>query len=698
MQAKDTRSATIALFGGGGAQAAAIDLSMIDADLALFLDVRNELGNGVSLDERVIPIALAEGESVGSLLAKFEGNPEFTDACHILKNRPGDLAQGLAQTPVLGAMAFQDLPTLAGTMEQVLNQVRRLTNGAPERVRIITLGSNSGGTGRGTILQATKALVDVLHSSTDAVINLLHTRIGCQTFTGLGGHIRGNNAIGLQEDLVHVMSPEYGQREVRSLLCLELPIVGEDKQKRDSYVRLVYQALMAPETQLAIGRREVNLAVTAGAFGRMSTVQAGIWEMPGRVNLTATAAVALVPEIRKLIDEKILNVGQPDIRVSVDLTTIRQSEHQELIDIVARKRQLPADAWERYIQSQLHTSTAVYVTTDSDLPLPSVLTAGLARSVAAFRKRRDFLYALEDVAKSALADMKHLEAKTAIQLEQAKRSIAKVLAVFYPRNLMQWIVAAVKLMLSSRGKQLAQLKSGLEVYARLEERLARVQAEREAITTGLEEIKMAVVAHEKLLRDTLDWLIQESGYEGVVNGLLTFRELDEVFGALLVGRFSQDKERFRQAILKAIRGVTRQGLAMVLGVDDSSSLNMTRVLTVAPPLITPPWGGKRQRGTPREFLVIPPVSEELKLQLQQELVSLGSRSQLLQTETVVGGIAVVAIDVHLVDNLDDIMTTQYAVDREKVRGSHQELLAKVPGNSGEVELGAILEQIKQGGI
>ncbi|HCX90025.1 MAG TPA: hypothetical protein DHT43_05800 [Deltaproteobacteria bacterium] len=696
MQAKSSGGeVTIAVFCGGGAQAAAADLDMIAADLGVSFDVPSELGDGMVLDERIIPVPLAEGESIGSLLAKFSTDPRFTRACEILATRPGDLTQGLAQTPVLGAMAYHDLPDLARVWDQVLNRVRFLTNGAPERIRLVVLGSNSGGTGRGVMLLATQSLVSALHDSTDAVVNVQHLRIGAQTFNGLGAHIRGNNAVGTIEDLARVMGTDHGLREVRSFTGLELPMVEEDKSLRDKFVRLVLQALLSPSAQLAIGRRDVNLAVTAGPYGRLSTVQAGIWSLSDQINLAASAAVVILPEVRSLMEEPVLKIAAPKMKVTTDSSVTKTADHQGLVSIAIRGGHLPADVWDRYIVSHYQVQGAIFVKTgEQDLPLTNTLASGLPKSVESYRQRRALLHALRSAAQAKLESVRGEEARVQLQMGVARNTLDKALGVLFPRTLIQKILALFSMLFSSRGKQVALLKASLEVYARLERRLAGLQAERQAYEDAVTRVNRAIELYESYLRQAHEWLMEETGNEGAITGLFTFRGLADVFSNLLVARFSNDKKRFKSAVAKAISGVTRDGLARMLGADDTSSLSLARVMMGNPPVITPPWGGKRQRAKPRSFLVIPPVTEELSIQLQQALQDLGATCQLLQTETVVGGVAVVALDLQLVDGVDDVLTTQYRVDLKRAQASTLDVLARVPGNPSEAELQAVVEKLE----
>jgi len=688
----NTGEVTIALFCGGGCQVVSTNLDIIGAGIGLFFDVPMELRDGVKLDSRVIPVPLAEKESVGSLLAKYKRDERFVRACQILEDRPGDLTQGLAQTPILGAMAYDQLH-LEKVWDEVLNRVRAITNGAPEHIRVIVLGSNSGGTGRGTLLKTSRALVEKLHEATDAVVNVQHVRIGAQTFNGLGRHIRSNNAF-VVEDLAHVLSHDHLEREVRHFLGLELPMVVENKAARDTYVRLVLQALLAPQTQETVGRRDVNMALT-GAFGRLNTVQAGFWMLSDQVNLSASAAVALIPGVQGLLNELVTNLPMPRVEVSVRLTR-QDPKYDELVKLALRKADLPTDYWGQMVETKFQPYTAVIVSApgqEEAVPIANLLVTNLPKTLDGYRLRRSYLASLKKAMEQALNEAKQAESRLDMQYQTACQQVEKVIRLLFPPNIFWKIVSY----LMGRPKNVIKLKAALQVLGRIEEQRANSRVRREALDSALESVDQAIKEHQEYVEQVHTWLLKTAKSEGVIPDLFTFCPIEEAFSGLMLGRFSNDEGRFQMSLVDTIDGVTREGLGMILGVADPTALNLARKMSEEAPIITPAWGGKRRRGNCRSLIVVPPTNEELFMQLQQALQDLEATAQLVQTDTVAGGVAVVQLHVYFVEDISDIWTTQYRADLVEAEQGGLDVLARIPGNAGKKELLAILKRVANGG-
>ncbi len=647
---------TIALLAGGGCKAAAENLPAIGADFGLYLDVQMELGDGFSPDPKLKLVSLAEGESVGSLIGQFMQDERFAPACQLLRSRPGDLTQGLAQTPVLGAMAFEALECFDSVVQQLLVEVRALCNGAPERIRILTLGSNSGGTGRGVLLKATRALAEVFNTSTDAVVSIQQIRIGAQTFNGLGRHIRDNNAIGVEADLGYTLSPYHGTREVRSLFGLELPMVGPDKASRDRYVRYLMQALLAEETQEYLGRQDVNEAVTS-QFGRVNTAHAGIWQIP-ELSLEAAAAAVLLPQVNSLLEEPDSQV-ELAVEVAVTVETTVANEHDELVRRASLKADRPGN-WREMIKSKFDAETLVFVHLDEGrVPVDNVGNTELPKSLQAYREERDLILSVLAQLETELAKTHKEIARLKARLQHVEETLEESIVVLFPSN---WIEKG-KAMMANRAKDLMAFKSRLKAHQKLQKQLEEANAMAEVLYHSLESMnrkRADWVGRIELLKN---WLMTSAETSQSLVGLVKVSELDQVFADLVKARVTNRRSRFTNVLTTAVVEVTRKGLTKILGLEvDAGDLAMVEAMS-EPQVVTPPWGGRRRKHG-RLLLVLPQVDEQLFRDLQQAAEDLDADFSIVKMDTV--NMSVVLFEVFFVTEQGDYLTTQYKADLAQV--------------------------------
>lgn len=693
---------TIALLCGGGCRGAAVNLDIVGADLGVYFDVPQEIAS-LSLDRRVIPVPLAEGETVGSLVAKFASDSDFQEVCPILSARSGDLAQGLGQTPVLGVMAYEDLKLkgqLAQLWQEVLDKVRELTNGAPERVIILVLGSNSGGTGRGMLLRAASDLVETLRE-TEAVVVVEHVRVGAQTFNGLGHHIPLNNGVGVTEDLTGVLGPP-AEREIRYLFGVELPMVREDTAARDRYTQLYLQAWAAGGVQEALGRSGAARVLTE-TFGRIRISQAGFWTLPGAINPMASAAARLQPDVQALIADQSGSTGILrgfELRPSARVSLARPADRAGLLTLARTPHKtLPADYWTQHVAQEYEHSGAVRaVAQGQEMPLGTMLVS-LPNTIGSFRERRRFLFGLFREIQRRLGETRQ-EVETAQRgLNRTRRSINSVLRHLFPRpisarGLIAFLAAVLHILQSLdallRRAAVRSLEEFLDTYDRLEGDLEELKAREEVLVAAGDAVRQKINEHEAVLERIQRWLLEVTQQEGVALGLFRVRGLDEgVFADLLLASQSNSHSYFETAVWRSLIGVTRQGLGAillgteVLGASDLSAEVLALQLSEEPPELTPPWGGKVRRDSPQALVVMPPVSQDLLVELQQALRNIGSPLQLVTADTVSGGVAAVLLRIYSVSDRDALLTRQYRGGFARAVQEHWYPLARATGSADE---------------
>ncbi|MDI7276176.1 MAG: hypothetical protein QME94_09360, partial [Anaerolineae bacterium] len=170
-----------------------------------------------------------------------------------------------------------------------------------------------------------------------------------------------------------------------------------------------------------------------------------------------------------------------------------------------------------------------------------------------------------------------------------------------------------------------------------------------------------------------------------------YRALDEevsdrqtAFEALLRASRTDNRERLYQALRDMARGVTLAGLASILRLGpDADALAIVTRLDGEPEEQGPFWGGmpRPEAETDQRIRVLPPLEGDVLRALQQAKDEVGSDLQLVCTESMAGGIGVVAIDTYLVKRWADLLPPEYQQDLLATLSSADAVaLAHVPGS------------------
>lgn len=691
---------------GGSFEVLGVNPDIGGGDLVVAIDTAGELAR-LPQDSRVIRVTLARRHTVKSLVGKLAKSRGFQSARRALHNHQGDLADGLGRIPALGAMAFEELRLtgrLDRVLEEILVRVRQLTNGAPGRIKVRICCSNSGGTGHGIAHKVAAALVKKLES-TQAVIVVEHLRVGAQTYNGLGrDYIRFNNGAGVAEDIKAVMLPPTGN-EICYLDVCELPMPNDPKDKsfRDRYAGLYLQARLAEETQEVLVRGRTFIR----PLDRITVSQAGFWVLPASINPTASAAARLLPEVTGLLGDHTGNTGilpNFELVVSVEVEAVKESNYSELVTLVKTPGwALPSGYWNQYIAAQYgHLGEVRVVVQGQEMPLGAMLVS-LPNTIGSFKDRLRFLFGLRQDVQQRLEEIqqgKQGVSEVAGQLDKMQQSIDNVAGRLYPgvfpaKDLMSRVTAFIRsildLMAGVRGREtlVKALESFLKTYVEQEKGLAGLKAQ-EAVLLGADSaIKQKIDEHQVILARIQQWLSRATQVGGVsLVGLFTVRELDDgVLTDLLLAAQSNSHSHFEAALRRSLSGVTRQGLgAILLGTDaigaaDISSEVLARRLSEDPPEITPSWGGFPRDDEPTTLIVVPPMLKDLRDELGQALRALGLPRQILQTDTVSGGVAVVLLRIYNVEELSQVQTASYEEDFKRAVTAGWYPLARVTGSA-----------------
>lgn len=690
MQAQN-RVVRVVVVAGGACRSVVENLDMVQGYVGVYLDVEQEI-NAVALDPRVIPVYLVRGETIATITSRFQDKPGYKRACEILRVRQSDPGQGLGQTPIIGAMAYELVKDQIHLVhQQVLTRIRLCSDGAPDKVIILSLASNSGGTGRGLVIQATRDLADYLCNALQRTIVIEMQRIGTQTFEGLGRHTRNNNGVGVPADLSFTLTPEHHERLVKSWTGLELPMCEADSFSRDGYCRLVLQALNSQGVQDFLGRRDSNEEMTQD-FGHLTTIEGGVWRLDRQIDLVAATCNNYAPLIARLGAEDPEEYDELIASVVINQPVERQAQHEQLLAMAAKGHSRPANFWNAYVVTTYgEAETEVYVQEGrQEASLGNLLTGIIPEELERYRQRRAFLHAVKQAISQAKNKYQATMSQKRMQRQLAEATIMKCLKALMPVSLLE----RLNPFKGNRQHNLVLLKRTLVVYQQLEREVSELEAESKALNKAEDEVEEEIDRLEAALKQFWSWIKAQCQPS---LDLFEFKPLSEVFDQLINAFRNKSEAVLNRVMLGTIVSVKLSGIAYLLGHDgELNAPALAKQMLLPAPVNTPPWGGlDRSLDSCRRVICLPPVSPELQHNLRLAMANLDVKMEVCCTDTVSGGIGIVKLTAYYIETIHQVATPQYTDDLCEAKRSGLYQLARVPGTGGERELQQILAYLEE---
>lgn len=680
--------ARIAVIVGGTCAEMVRFVRSLGADVVLWVDVLTELEK-LTASPEVIRIVLAPGKTLASLFQNLPEGEYSQRVRKLLKSLPGvDLNTGLAQLPLAGIHAAEQLVRtreFQAVLGKVYSKVKVLHNGTIEKVDLSLFSSLCGGSGGPAGGPLVEEIAKYYRHHDQAVVNIAYYRAGALSYEGCGDAISVNAAAGVFRDIDFALLAPRTLAEVRSLNFFELPMVGGDKASRDRYMATVVQAFNCSSFRAL---RDLNAPNTSAnsRFGNITLFDLGWWHDLRSERIGQNVAARF--------HEQVLGVLET-------LPAVGVVDHLE-VELVAQTPVADVSITQLIEQLRQHTraeptglcDAAENVTCRFDSAIVRVITPALGRgrfadfwrdrcvapcrSLREFRDRLAFLRGLRLALDGQIPSRREKIGLLRSQQRDGKAVLVAVKDEYYPRA--PHARAANWLFPESRRKD-RDRRFGLHAKSLRETKLAvdRLEAEVAALGVCRDELDREIAVLEQRLRTVLNLLnrrgprrdsapqpdcVEITDIDNVLQELLQIADADEV-----------DEGRLTDVLLGAATRVTMHGLAVITGVDEAVWATDPRVELIAHRLVDGPvtrgplWGGKRPLSYDHTVLVLPPVADGLREQVEDafgRLVHSSDACQLLFADTAAAGFNAVQLKMRIPKSEGDIVTPPIAHEWDEI--------------------------------
>ena len=642
--------ARICIIVGGAFQAVARCPAITGADLVLYLDVPVEI-DALPDGTGVITIRLAEGHTLRTLA---KGCSE--ELTRYIDSRPAiDLSVGLGQLPAIGKLAIDKLLADPGfkqfLMTEVFDRLMVLHNGLIELVDLSVYTSTAGATGGPIAPVFCQALVDLFCELSEAVVRISYNRAGSLSFFGVGSRVHINSAAAVDYDIALQLSCHRHAREVRSLAAFELPMVGTDKPARDKYATQIVQAISAEDVQAILNRAEPNLALNS-RFGMISIFRAAFWYSVESEDVAREVTVMHMPRLKALV------ATAPDSTIVQNVEVILEENKlkpNKTIDDLARTVRASGgvkpenfDEDCRRLVGRYASGTVVVALAASRVEFADHLRVHAAMPCRTAREFAHKLANLRGIDFALSRGISHREAQLAL-LQKRQRSADEVLKEnegqmfpvgFLSRGLLNLV--------GNIDARIAGFKTARNSFISIALQSAKVEAEISALRAAQNHLRVELDSEVQRLTRIIELLHGVGpGRSPSEKPLLHVEHFDllleKLIDAVLAG--ADDRELLRILASSAV-SVTLEGLAAIFGCGLTLCSVATQLVRGVPPVLGPPWAGKRPVGEGQRITVLPPLEGQLLKQLRDMVHNVDPDMGVVCASSVEGGTNAVRLEIY----------------------------------------------------
>lgn len=634
----------IGLVVGGSGKSLGSFLQAWDVDLAFYLDVDKEIAEN-SFDRNLKTVVLARGQTTGTVAVKLaQESPEWQALGLQIESIQGDLSDGLAQLPPLGNYVWKTHSNKAALWSRAYDTGKTIAGTNPRRWDLITVAGGGGGTGGGLGRDAMNELAAFIASKSNAVINCVLVRIGGGGYNGCGEYITTNSALTRIADMHWLSSKPIAPNVTTRLIMLNGPMDGTNKQQRSQHHNLILNALLAKQVMTEMGLVTVNQGVvgqggfgveiaddnSGGVFGRAIKIWSSLSTMPP-LNVEACAAAELLNHTRQLMSEAHTSMTVA-IRLTYTPSTVRATDADQIRTAIARK-QLPP-TWFELWADRKHKATVVLDWRHGEneyQTLAALLNQSTSRSSVEWKLQRDLVWNLIEKAKADRVTSSAERGRLELALNRAKKAaMEKGNSAANPKP---W---------TDVGKEVQQCLALVNAYNTATENFVKAQARENA----LKEFEQALTEMLEMLNGNLAkiqaWLDTTARAEGFIPGLLSRIDLEDSFAELLACVLSDNRPRFLALLVNAIKTLSVRGLATIMKMDASSSIEaITAKLAAGLELECPPVVDNDDNAPMTTFLVLPPLELDVRDGIQAQLIAMNVNWTVLCSTSVTRHLGVV---------------------------------------------------------
>ncbi len=679
-------SARLLVAMGGSFQNIVSMPNIVSCDLVVYSDVSAEVDKMVRGDggnSKIAPLVLGKGDTIPTLLAKR--GERTKDMQNFFAKLPSiDLSRGMGAWPVLGREAigvwidgFDGDPGELDNfvVERVFNPVFQANSGTLSNMEIVALGSLSGGTGGGTGYMLPQQIFDVFSVRSNASLAMKRLSIGAITFNGLSRNILPNAGMRLLEYLSHLLAVNRHPREIRSLVLVELPPLGNNKETRDALTMQLTQAYFDPAFAHIVDIGDV------AKFDTLDGIRVLNVKWWNHISPRLTAAFKYINDMDDLI-----KALRPDLNVCSDIRTeVLESGGvwtiATLRDYLQTYHKVPSpDEAQGNLSFDIRTFIVFSPNDEKPLMMHTLMKpVGIPKTLQEFQDVMQQYFGLRDRIKSRLdvanKDFAEANSKLQILIRQLDSLVASysvagtvVSEETQPKKkkpwwtrLWEWLTSKFKTKVTTvvgSGNLMQEFLDQLHLYCKCAAIVQALKSAWDIVVTNLDYYHDRFRRLEKALKD----IKGDKGEEGLT--YVGFKPFAELFPGMLELSEAGRIESLKSILDDSVKNVTQRGLGAVVGLgkDDSEIVKIcSKILYGEPKFVSPGWGGEEMddENLKIRVIVLPPMAEDLRSEVKETMERLKAEPEIVFGSTNCGGVNVVEIGVYRVNTINQIITPLY---------------------------------------
>ena len=645
-------SAKLLVVMGGSFQNVALMPNIIPCDLILYADVSAEVDRmirGDGSNGKVVSLVLGKGDTIPTLLVK-RGDRTKSIQSFFDKLPSIDLSRGMGAWPRLGREAigvwiegFDGDPGELDNfiVERVFNPVFQANSGTLSNVEIVALSSLSGGAGGGVGYALPMQVFNAFSARSNASLAMKRLSIGAITFNGLSHNVLPNAGMRLLEYLAHLLTPNRHKREIRSMVLVELPPLGNNKEVRDALTMQLTQAYFDPKVVDEVDRGDTNkFAFLEGA----RVLKVKWWNA---ISPRLTAAFRYINDMDELIKSL-----KPDLSVCSEIRNeVLESggvwSIANLRDYIQTYHKVPSIDEARG-NLGFEVKTQVEYNPGDEKPLmmhPLMKPVGIPKNLAEFKATMEQYFGLRDRIKARLGEANKEFAESNDKLQILIRQLDNVVSSYtvvgsvasedtqtkkkkpWWIRLWEWLTgksSTSKTSVVGSGNLMQEFLDQVHLYCKCAAVVQALQNAWDIVATNLDYYHDRFRRLEKTLKD----IKGDKGEEGLT--YVEFKPLEELFVGMLELSEAGRIEPLKAILDNSVKNVTRRGLGAVVGLDkdDSEIVKIcSRILYGEPKSVSPGWGGEEmdEENIKIRVLVLPPMGEDLQSEVKETMERLKAK-------------------------------------------------------------------------
>ena len=658
---------------------------IIGKSIVVYVDTEKEVSK--CNDKNVIRVPLAEHATTEELCANFKGDERYAGAINLINAGPGmDISKGAGQFPLMGEMQFKFTLENTDLMQHLENElVNRLyleTRGEVSKVNIMVLSSAGGGVGSGTAIAMANLVSKIVYESTGTRAAVIQVRLGGLSYIGCGSRTTINTKYATDELQAWMNNRDGKLRspgETRTTYLLETPMVQKDKESRDKLNRVTVTSMFSDNVSEYLQISTVNhIDFADNPFPGVFTIRPcyfGGLEIRD-IHAAIAAHIINMSDRAEARDDE-TSSGNPNVEVDVELeeTETYEVDTRLLVDTAKDKNidELKESA-KTTGKSYGKGSIFIRVNSDSKLNLGSMADNGKEpETLEEYRERMNLLVDIREKMQQKLREASEEAARTDIRLKKAGKKLDEsIKGMSQESPALTRLVDGVYSFFSksySKNKKKSFGKN-TEKFRKAKTEEDRLNALKKTLQMGISFIDGEINKLKGKMKVLMGMLVKVRNAGSLIDSsLVELKEEAGLFGKLL-NASSLGQESLNEEIEKTGAVITEYGIKRILNLPTDTTMQQVawKLVREQADEIAPYWGGKKPRNSALyNFIVLPPVSEKVQSELQQEIKKLDSNYIVSKRSAIAGGTEIVSLEYHIATTQEAVLTPLYQLQEKNIK-------------------------------